>query len=109
VPAPPEPIEVRPYRPERHVGRYERAGVRFDISVRPPGLLLTSTETSGFAELSPDPEVNEYELLPLDESGDRYGFREHAGQPWATVTFDRLTDGTPYVFVGARTTPKTDA
>jgi CubicO group peptidase (beta-lactamase class C family) len=108
VPNPPAPVDVVPHRPQRHVGRYERAGARFDISRHPSGLLLTSTETSEFAELSSDSAVNEYVLLPLDESGDRYAFRDHAGQPWAPVTFDRFADGAPYVFVGARTTPKVD-
>lgn len=42
--------------------------------------------------------MSEYELLPLDESGDRYAFRRHAGQPWQLATFGRLTDGTSYVF-----------
>lgn len=106
VPDPAAPVEVVPYRPERHEGRYERAAVRFEIAAGGVGLRLTSIATGELARLSGEPERSEYELLPLDESGDRYAFREHDAQPWATVTFDRFGDGTPYVFVGGRVTPK---
>jgi len=106
VPDPPEPADVALHRPERHIGRYERAATRFDISEQARGLLLTSTSTGELAELSSGPDVTEYALLPLDESGDRYALREHDGQPWVPVTFDRFADGAPYVFVGGRTTPK---
>jgi CubicO group peptidase (beta-lactamase class C family) len=109
VPEPPEPTDVTPERPERHVGRYERAGTRFDISDRPPGLLLRSYALGDLAQLSSEPDVHEYALLPLDESGDRYAFRDHDGQPWATVTFGRFIGGGPYVSIGGRTTPKVEA
>jgi CubicO group peptidase (beta-lactamase class C family) len=106
VPDPPEPVDVAPDRPERHVGRYERAAARFDVTAGSSGLRLTSTATGELAELSDEPDVTEFELLPRDASGDRYVLREHAGQPWVPVTFDRFGDGTPYVFVAGRTTPK---
>lgn len=66
----------------------------------------TSTESGDFAELSSEPAVSEYELLPLDESGDRHAFRRHAGQPWQLATFGRLTDGTSYVFADGLMMPK---
>jgi hypothetical protein len=106
VPAPPEPVDVTPDRPDRHVGRYERAGTRFEISVQPPGLLLRSTPSGDLAELSSESDVNEYALLPLDEHGDRYAFRNHDGRPWVPVTFARFSDGGSYVSLGGRVTPK---
>lgn len=66
----------------------------------------TSTESGDFAELGSEPAVSEYELLPLDESGDPYAFRRHAGQPWQLATFGRLTDGTSYVFADGLMMPK---
>jgi CubicO group peptidase (beta-lactamase class C family) len=109
VPEPPAPVDVAPHLPERHVGRYERAAERFEITVRPGGLLLTSTSTGELAELSSEPNVKEFELLPLDDSGDRYVFRYHESQPWAPVSFATFADGAPYLFLGGRATPKAPA
>ncbi|WP_198421195.1 serine hydrolase domain-containing protein [Mesorhizobium carmichaelinearum] len=106
VPERPAPVDVLPYRPERHVGRYENAGGRLEVTARPAGLLATWTTKGDFAEIISGPAVNVYELLPLDESGDRYAFRSHPGQPWEAVTFARLNDGTLYVFIRDRITPK---
>jgi CubicO group peptidase (beta-lactamase class C family) len=106
VPDPPEPADVAPHRPERHVGRYERSAQRFDVTVEPSGLRLTAKATGELADLRAEPDITEYDLRPQDGSGDRYVLREHAGQPWGPLTFDRFDDGTPYLFVGGRVTPK---
>jgi CubicO group peptidase (beta-lactamase class C family) len=106
VPADPVPAEgVVPAGIERHVGRYERAGIRFDVAYADGRLRLTATSTGELADVVADP-VTEYELFPVDAGGDRFVRRERPGQPWFLVTFDRFADGTRYLFSSGRTTMK---
>lgn len=106
VPADPEPAEgVTPAGLERHTGRYERAGLRFDVELADGRLRMTATSTGELAAVTDDP-VEEYDLFPMDAGGDRFVRRERPGQPWFMVRFDRFADGTPYLFSSGRTTVK---
>jgi CubicO group peptidase (beta-lactamase class C family) len=106
LPADPEPADgARPAGLDRHCGRYERAGIRFDVALDGERLRLTATSTGQLAAIIADP-VQEYELYPQDDGGDRFVRRERPGQPWFPVSFDRFADGTPYLFSAGRTTAK---
>jgi len=102
--APPalEPGAGLPAGAERHAGRYERAGVRFDVDQR---LHLTVSATGDRAAFADDP-VHEYDLRPVGESGDRFALQESPGQPWTPLEFAEFADGTPYLFSGGRVTPR---
>jgi len=109
VPSAPEPVEG--FEPdERHLGRYERAGMAIDVAREltqgDARLTMTCRATGDRVAFAEEP-VEEYELHPADTSGDRFVVQDAPGQPWAPVTFTRLADGTPYLFAGGRVTPKT--
>ena len=55
----------------------------------------------------PDP-VEEYDMIPVDASGDLFVVREPSAQTWTPVTFYTLPTGEPYVHFGVRATPKVD-
>lgn len=107
VDLPPEPAPaelVEPRDPMRHLGKYAMSGRDLDVTEHDGGLRLTWTATGELADLIPDP-VEVFDLVPADESGDRYVFKEHPGLPWVPLTFGTLADHTPYIFCGGRTTP----
>ena len=103
-PAPAELVEPRD--PMRHLGRYAMSGRDLEITEHDGGLRLTWTATGELAELLPET-VEVFDLVPADASGDRFVFREHPDLPWSPLTFGTLADGTPTLFCGGRTTPKT--
>ena len=43
---------------------------------------------------------------PIDSSGTRFVLRSRDDEPWAPVTFDRLADGTAYLFMSGRVAPR---
>jgi dipeptidyl aminopeptidase/acylaminoacyl peptidase/CubicO group peptidase (beta-lactamase class C family) len=89
----------------RHLGTYERACMLVDVFERAGGAALRTTITGPLAELVPDP-VDEYDLIPVDSSGDLFVIREPEAQTWMPVTFYALPTGERYVHFGARATPK---
>ncbi len=89
----------------RHVGSYERASVRIEVLERDGAAVLRTTITGPLAELVPDP-TDEYELTPVDSTGDLFAVREPEAQTWTPVIFYALPTGEPYVHFGARATPK---
>ncbi len=89
----------------RHVGRYERTSRRFDVSLGEGRLRLLSTVTGSLAAVS-GAEPEEVDLLPADESGDNFLCRSHEAEPWTSVSFRALADGTPYLYAGGRVTAR---
>jgi hypothetical protein len=65
------------------------------------------TITGPLAELVPDP-VEDYNLIPVDRTGELFVIREPETQTWMPVTFYALPSGERYVHSGARATPKVD-
>jgi len=90
---------------QQHAGRYERTSRRFDVAVRHGELHLVSSLTGDLAALS-DEEPEDVVLYPADSSGERFVCRSRESQPWTALAFSRLADGTPYLFVGGRVTPR---
>ncbi|WP_193318421.1 serine hydrolase [Nonomuraea phyllanthi] len=104
VPAPlgpPEtPVEVDA---SRYAGVYERAGARLTVSLRDGRAWLRHEATGELAALHEEPV--EAALEPVDDV--TFIWRPD-GEPQGTaVVFYELSDGSPYVHLGARATPKT--
>ncbi|WP_327576262.1 MULTISPECIES: serine hydrolase [unclassified Streptomyces] len=87
----------------RHVGVYERAGVRAEVLLTGTRLRLRQTLTGPLAELEPDP-TQEYDLVPVSDS--LFVFRAPESRTWTPVTFYTLPTGEPYVHYGVRAAPK---
>jgi hypothetical protein len=88
----------------RHTGRYERASRRMDFEVR-DGRLYVVMLTTGQLGASLDSEPEELFLYPADASGDNFVCRSFDDQPWMSISFGTLADGTPYCY-GGRVTLK---
>ncbi|MFI6603412.1 serine hydrolase domain-containing protein [Nonomuraea sp. NPDC050536] len=96
---PPEtPVEVDL---ERHAGVYERVGARVTMSVRDGALWCRMESTGALAGMSPPLELK---TIPVDEN--TFVGREDGDPQWLSAVFYELADGTPYVHMGARATPK---
>ncbi|MFI6306161.1 serine hydrolase [Amycolatopsis thailandensis] len=87
----------------RHVGVYERAGVRMEVLSEGDGLRLRQTVTGPLADLMPE-KTMEFDLVPVADS--LYVCREPGAQTWMPVTFYTLSTGEPYLHYGVRATPK---
>jgi hypothetical protein len=121
VPASPEPAAgPAELDLQRHAGRYERTSRRYDVSVRNGRLHVISTMTDDRAAFS-DEGPQEFDLYPAGpadgaDRSDSAGSAGSAGgafvcrlydhQPWTPVIFGRLSDETPYLFLGGRITPR---
>jgi len=90
---------------ERHAGQYQRASMRYDVSVR-DGLLHVISGPSDDREAFSDEEPDEFDLYPADATGDSFVARSDDRQPWSPVVFGRLGDQAPYMFLGGRITPR---
>jgi CubicO group peptidase (beta-lactamase class C family) len=90
---------------DRHAGRYERTSRRFDVSVRDGQLHVILTMTGNLADLT-NSEPEELILHPADSSGSRFLMRSHDDEPWVPLSFGQLADGTPYLFLSGRVTPR---
>jgi CubicO group peptidase (beta-lactamase class C family) len=102
LPAPLEPPANPPrVNLHRHVGVYERVGMRLKAVLRDGKLLLQVTPTGGLAELSP---AFDMELIPLTDT--LLVGRPPMATRWMSYAFYRLPDGTAYLHDGARATPK---
>ncbi|MFK4039117.1 serine hydrolase domain-containing protein [Nonomuraea wenchangensis] len=96
---PATPVEVDA---ARHAGVYERTGARLTVTARDGGLRLRGENTGPLADLS---EPVEYDLVAVDEV--TFVGRPGGGPAWASAVFYELPDGSPYVHLGARATPRT--
>jgi hypothetical protein len=88
-----------------HLGTYERASARIEVYDRAGTAVMRTTITGPLAELVPDP-VEEFDLTPVDSSGDLFVIRPPGAQNWVPVTFYALPSGERYVHFGVRATPK---
>ncbi|HEU5161217.1 MAG TPA: serine hydrolase [Streptosporangiaceae bacterium] len=86
----------------RHAGTYERTGVRIEVWQDGDRARLRMTSTQDVAGL--DQEPKELDLLPVRD--DIYVVRLPGNETWMPVTFYTLADGSPYVHLGVRATPK---
>ncbi|KJK50623.1 beta-lactamase [Lentzea aerocolonigenes] len=86
----------------RHVGRYERASFRIDVTEGERGLRAKTTVTGSLAGLVPDPP--EVDLVPLGDS--QFVCRYEEEGSWASVVFYSLPTGEQYIHSGLRATPK---
>ena len=110
MPQPPRPFAAPPDRAapdlERHAGHYERVSRQFDVSVRDGQLRIVVTMTGNLAALiAAEPE--DLLLHPADSSGTRFVLRSRDDEPWVPLSFGQLGDGTPYLYLGGRVTPRT--
>ncbi|WP_433275564.1 serine hydrolase [Pseudonocardia xinjiangensis] len=102
LPTPPaEPVSVDV---SRHVGTYERAGVRVEVAEGPDGPVMRTTVIGPLAELVPE-ETQEYALVPVEENLFLVQLPGSV-QSWFPVTFYELPTGQRYVHFGARATPR---
>jgi len=93
---------------ERYAGHYERTSRRFDVSVRDGRLAMALTMTGNLAALvGAEPEdLLLYPAEPADVPGTGFVLRSRDDEPWAPVSFDRLADGTPYLYMSGRVAPR---
>jgi len=106
----PEAAAVSPADPglEELAGRYERTSRRFEVSWRDGQLYLIVTVTGKLADLV-NSEPEELILHPADSSGRRFVVRSGDDKPWAPLSFGQLADGTPYLYMSGRVTPRVRA
>jgi dipeptidyl aminopeptidase/acylaminoacyl peptidase/CubicO group peptidase (beta-lactamase class C family) len=99
-PAEPVDADITP-----HLGTYERASVRVEVSSGEDGPVMKTAVTGPLAELVPEKDrEQEYKLVPVAEN--LYVIREPGTRTWMAVTFYGLPTGERYVHFGARATPK---
>ncbi|MGP4104732.1 serine hydrolase domain-containing protein [Nonomuraea sp. KM90] len=97
---PPEtPVEVDA---GRYTGVYERAGARMTVSLRDGEPWLRMEATGALADLH---KPQESRLVAVDDT--TFVFRSPEDPDWMSAVFYELPDGSPYVHLGARATPKT--
>jgi CubicO group peptidase (beta-lactamase class C family) len=108
-PADPDPgpaaLDPGPAALERHAGRYERTSRRFELTVRDGRLHMLLTMTGELAALT-GTEPEELVLYPADSSGADFVCRSRGDEPWVPLSFGELADGTPYLFMSGRVTPR---
>ena len=100
---PAEPDVEVDFRP--HLGRYEREGYTFEIFELDgkPHMRLT---LSGALAAYEDRTVFEFELRPVDASGDRYVVYIEEAKNWSPATFYVLASGDRHLHFQLRATPK---
>ncbi|MER5324898.1 serine hydrolase [Streptosporangium roseum] len=95
---PAEPFETDV---ERYAGVYERAGIRMTLTVRDGRLSLYGEATGALAGVQPP---MEFDLVPVDDV--TFVGRPEGEPQWLSAVFYELADGSPYVHLGVRATPK---
>ncbi|MER5425049.1 serine hydrolase domain-containing protein [Streptosporangium roseum] len=95
---PDEPFETDV---ERYAGVYERAGSRMTLTVRDGRLSLYGEATGALAGVQPP---MEFDLVPVDDV--TFVGRPEGEPQWLSAVFYELADGSPYVHLGVRATPK---
>ncbi|MHB2022335.1 MAG: serine hydrolase domain-containing protein [Mycobacteriales bacterium] len=106
MPAPPQPpaTQVRTDL-SRYVGRYERAAARLDVTAAGEQLELTITSTGPLAKMM-DSKPETLVLTLVDPAEHLFVTRPKGSDNWMPVVFFELPDGSRYVHLGARATPK---
>lgn len=89
-----------------HAGTYERLGVRIELEEQDGTLAGRTISTGPLAEIEDEP-VEDIRLTAVTDSV--FLTRRDGHKTWTPVVFYHLDDGTPYVHMGARATPKTGA
>ncbi|MCF6474955.1 beta-lactamase family protein [Nonomuraea sp. MG754425] len=103
VPAPPVPPETPPQvDAARFTGVYERAGARITVSIKDGEPWLRHETTGVLAALQPEPQ--ESALVAVD--GSTFVCKLGGAPDWTSAVFYELPDGSPYVHMGARATPR---
>jgi dipeptidyl aminopeptidase/acylaminoacyl peptidase len=97
-PAEPVSVDVNP-----HLGTYQRASVRMEVSSGEGGAVLRTTVTGPLAEMIPEP-TKEYPMVPVTQN--LFVIREPQLRIWVPVTFYELPTGERYLHFGVRATPK---
>jgi hypothetical protein len=106
VPAVPEPDpRAAPVGLGRHAGRYERRGVSFEVAVDDDDR-LSATIHPNFGLPGHEDTSETVRLLALDDSGNRFVGRSDPAEPWWSVTFATLPDGTPQLYSSGRVAPR---
>ena len=89
----------------RHVGRYERESLRYDVSLVDGTLQAVVTVTGELAKLD-DEGPDLFALQPADAAADAFVCRLYDHEPWGGLMFDAFRDGTPYLYRSGRATPR---
>ncbi|MEV6034882.1 serine hydrolase domain-containing protein [Nonomuraea sp. NPDC052116] len=97
LPETPAGVDVAPY-----AGVYERAGARITVSLLDDGKARLRLEATG--ELAALHEPEESDFVPVDEN--LFLFQAPGTRDWMAAVFFELADGTLYMHMGARATPK---
>jgi hypothetical protein len=105
----PQPLEPPDDPPQvdaaRHAGVYERLSVRIELTADDGMLSGRVTSTGTLAELDDESPVEEMEMVAV--SDDVFVARaDDTEETWTPVVFYQLADGSPYLHMGARATPK---
>jgi len=104
MPPPPSPAEAGGGADlSAYEGTFERESERVEVRARDGRLHATITETGPLAALSPEP-VREVELLAVE--GPLFVTRLGDLETWTPVHFYELADGSPYLHMGGRATPR---
>jgi CubicO group peptidase (beta-lactamase class C family) len=99
-PAQPPPVDAG-----RHAGAYERLGVRVELAEHDGGLSGRVIATGSVAQIADVDLEDEIELVAV--SDDLFLARpDDPAGTWTPAVFYRLADGSPYLHMGARATPK---
>ncbi|PZS28017.1 MAG: serine hydrolase [Pseudonocardiales bacterium] len=89
----------------RHAGVYERLGVRLELAEHDGGLSGRIIPSGELAEIGDDDPAKELEIVAV--SDDVFLARiDDTGVTWTPAVFYRLADGSPYLHLGGRATPK---
>ncbi|MFD0889620.1 serine hydrolase, partial [Streptosporangium algeriense] len=86
---------------ERYTGVYQRAGARITVSARDGRMSMIIEATGALAALQPPVELD---LVAVDET--TFVGRPEGDPQWLSAVFYELPDGSPYVHLGVRATPK---
>ncbi|MEV0753672.1 serine hydrolase [Streptosporangium sp. NPDC050280] len=86
---------------ERYAGVYERAGSRMTLTIRGGRLSLHIEATGALAGLK---QPMEFDLVAVDDV--TFVGRPEGEPQWLSAVFYELPDGSPYIHLGVRATPK---
>jgi Beta-lactamase len=100
------PAEPVAYDADRYLGTYQRLGVRIEVVARDEDLTARVEITGELAELLDSP-VTELPMVAVAE--DVFVCRRDGVHGWTPMVFYDLPDGSRYMHMGARATPKVSA
>lgn len=104
MPRPPEPpTEPATFDVGRYVGAFERAGTRLEFIERDGQLVRISSVTGVLAHLL-ERQPEETVLIPVADN--LFVTRNPGDRTWTPGTFYEIADGSPYVHIGGRATPR---